>query len=77
MVLLWPEYAHIFSGIFALVVITTLSFEKICMESRYMWLTERLTKQEFEKQKMSIEYHTLLHYSRDVKRFSEKNEKFK
>ena len=59
LILIWPEYAHISSGIFALVVITTISFEKICMESRYNWLKEGMVGQEMEKQIMIAEYQNL------------------
>lgn len=74
LVLLWSEYAPIFSGIFALVVITTLSFEKICMESRYQWLEQKLTKQEIERQRMIMEYNTLI---KKVKKKIPEEEKFK
>lgn len=40
LILIKPENAHIYAGIFALLFITTISFEKICMESRYRTLNE-------------------------------------
>ncbi len=40
LILINEENAQIYSGIFALLFITTISFEKICMESRYRTLNE-------------------------------------
>jgi hypothetical protein len=39
--LVLPDYSYVFAGFFALILITTISFEKVCMESRYTHLTER------------------------------------
>ena len=35
LILLYAQSAQIFAGLFPLIFITTISFEKICMESRY------------------------------------------
>ena len=75
-ILLFPEYSSIFSGIFALIVITTISFEKVCMESRYGWLEEKLTIQEMDKQRMATEYEKTLNYSTNIKQL-EKSENIK
>lgn len=60
LILLFPEYASLVSGVFALFVITTISFEKICMESRYAWLKEEKAVQEKQKQNIIYEFRSLL-----------------
>lgn len=60
LILLFPKYASLVSGVFALFVITTISFEKICMESRYAWLKEEKATQEKQKQNIIYEFRSLL-----------------
>ena len=42
----YPEPSATLAGIFAVVVITTISFEKICMESRYRTNYEKMKEAE-------------------------------
>ncbi len=67
LILIWPQYASISSGIFALVVITTISFEKICMESRYTFLRDNFMIQELENQKLRDEYAKIIEHNNELK----------
>ena len=59
LILTKPHFAHFFAGIFTLLLITTISFEKICMQSRYTLLEEKINNQDLEKIKMMIKYKML------------------
>lgn len=58
-VLIQPNKATIIAGGFAILVIATISFEKICMESRYNYYKSQQTIYEVDKMKIVTEYHNL------------------
>jgi hypothetical protein len=59
LILLIPKYAYVFAGIFALLFITTISFEKICMESRYNVLNRDIMFSETRRERSKKEYDLL------------------
>ena len=66
LILTMRDYAHIFAGIFAILIITTISFEKICMESRYTQMREHMWIQETETQKLNDSYSELHKYNENL-----------
>ncbi len=60
LILIKPENAHIYAGVFALLFITTISFEKICMESRYRTLNENIIIHKIELNEIDKEYNFLV-----------------
>jgi len=74
LILVYPSFAALISGLFAIIVISTISFEKICMESRYTWLKEKLQEQEIEKEMLMKEYIIRI---KNFERIQEKLTKFK
>ncbi len=59
LILLIPKYAYVFAGVFALLIITTISFEKICMESRYTVLNRDILFSETRRERSKKEYDLL------------------
>lgn len=59
LILVMPEISHIFAGIFAILFIATISFEKICMESRYRFLENNNLDITFERENIIEQYNKM------------------
>ena len=62
LILLKPAQSALYVGVFALVILTTFSLEKTCMESRYRRLNEFIMIKEVEGSELLHEY---LHLQKD------------
>lgn len=67
LILTKPENAHIYAGVFALLFITTISFEKISMESRYRTLNENSIIYQIELNELDKEYDVLVDENKRMK----------
>ena len=47
-----PDLAHVFAGLIALLLLTTISFEKIAMQSRYTLLRDNALDYSIERQSL-------------------------
>ena len=68
---IFPDKSNLFAGIFAIIVITTASLEKITMERRYSHMKENDIRRDAEMEMMNEIY---LRMKRDLKG---RNKKFK
>ncbi|MBS3156769.1 hypothetical protein J4442_01185 [Candidatus Woesearchaeota archaeon] len=75
LILIKPENAHIYAGTFALLFITTISFEKICMESRYRTLNENTIIYQIELNELEKEYNVLVDENKRMKELLEQLQK--
>lgn len=53
---LFPQSAALISSLFAILIISTISFEKICMESRYNKLNSEINVYQENIREISTEY---------------------
>lgn len=67
-----PKSAHIFAGIFALIFMTTISFEKIAMESRYRFFKEHASKVEIERDETARQFTNIIEVNKTLQQALEK-----
>jgi len=67
LILLLPDYSPIFAGVFAILFISTISFEKVCMESRYKFLEANATIDSLEKENITEQYGILAHNNEQLR----------
>lgn len=70
--LYFQRYSDKFAGVFALIFITTISFEKICMESRYRLLNESNATDQLENENIIKQYEFVLEENENLRRILEK-----
>jgi len=56
LILAIPKYSPIFAGTFAIIFISTISFEKVCMESRYKFLNKNMVANEHGRENLIRQY---------------------
>ena len=69
LILIIPKYSSIFAGIFAIIFITTISFEKKCMESRYNELQNQITIAEIRSMQIQQEYNKIKEENKNLVKY--------
>lgn len=77
LILIDSKNAHIYSGVFAILVISTISFEKICMESRYALLKQHTSEEESDRENLKREYDNLVRENKELIRVVESTMRIK
>lgn len=68
LILLYPIHASVFAGVFSLILITTISFEKICMESRYKLLQQHNIVTEMNMENLEKQYHAIYQENENMRK---------
>ena len=73
LILIDANNASLYSGVFALVVITTISLEKICMESRYSYFKKLRSDAYSELLELTNQYSRVLSENIELRAIVQKN----
>ncbi len=67
LILVLSKYSATFAGVFAIFFIATISFEKICMESRYNFLKKQISISSAERNKLTHQYDILAQDNKNLR----------